>query len=392
MQETRPIADGAVAICGGRIAAVGPEAQIAAAFTAEHLFDAGGGLVTPGLIDPHTHSVYAGSREDEWQRRLAGESYLEILRSGGGIQATVRAVRAADEASLRQAAERRLRQMLAHGTTTVEIKTGYGLDAENELKMLKVIDKLGKNGPLDIVGTFLGAHVVPKNISRQAYLDWLTGDALEETRPYARFFDVFCEQEAFSAQETERLLRAAANAGFRLKAHVGQFHSLGGAHIAAELGAVSIDHCEHLSDAEIKAMAAAGTIAVLLPGASFFLGREQYANARRLIEAGVPVALATDFNPGSCPCFSMQMILALACLKLQMSAAEALTASTLNAAYAIDLGDRLGSLEPGKQADLAIWQVERLELLPYHFGCNLLYAVVKNGRIILGPDFFKEDL
>ncbi|MDZ7372200.1 MAG: amidohydrolase family protein, partial [candidate division KSB1 bacterium] len=261
-----------------------------------------------------------------------------------------------------------------------------------ELKMLRVIERLEQSSLLDIVATFLGAHVVPKDVSRQAYLDWLTGDALTETRPYARFFDVFCEEEAFSAQETEQLLKAAAKAGFRLKAHVGQFHSLGGARIAAELGAVSVDHCEHLSEAEIKAMAAAGTIAVLLPGASLFLGREQYADARRLIEAGVPVALATDFNPGSCPCFSMQMILALACLKLRMTPAEALTAATLNAAYAIDLGHRLGSLEPGKQADLAIWGVERLELLPYHFGCNLLQAVVKNGRVIHGPDFFAEDL
>ena len=381
MSDLAAIAHGAVAVKDGRIVAVADRAKILAGYEGDTELDAGGRLVMPGFVDAHTHLVYAGSRADEMQRKIAGESYLDILKSGGGIRATVKAVRAADEDVLFNQATRRLDQVLAHGATTVEIKTGYGLNAEAELKLLRVIERLQHTHAVDVVAAFLGAHIVPSDQARQDYLDWLSGSALETAKPYARFFDVFCEQEAFSIQETERLLRAARAAGFRLKVHAGQFYSLGAAGLAADLGAVSVDHCDHLGNDEIEKMSRAGTVAVLLPGATFFTGSPTYADARTLIARGVPVALATDFNPGSCPCFSMQMIVALACLKMRMTAAEAVVAATINAARAIDKGEEVGSLEPGKKADLIILNIDSVEQLPYHFGVNLVYRVIKTGRV-----------
>lgn len=381
MGSLSPISNGALAIGDGRILAVDTETSILHSYKARDVVDAGGRMVMPGFVDAHTHLVFAGSREDEMQRKIAGESYLDILKSGGGIHATVAAVRAADEETLYALASRRMEQMLQHGTTTVEIKTGYGLDAESEYKLLRVINRLQRDQKADVVATFLGAHIVPKDKPRGEYIDWLCAEAAA-LRPYAHFYDVFCEKEAFTFEETVKLLEAARAAGFRLKIHAGQFSKLGAAAMAADLGAVSADHCDHLADQELEHMRRNGTIAVLLPGASFFTGSSTYPDARKLIQRGVAVAVATDFNPGSCPCFSMQMMVALACLKLKMTAAEAITAATINAAWAIDRGQEVGSLEPGKKADLVILNINKPEQLPYHFGVNLVHRTITAGRQI----------
>ncbi|RPH98271.1 MAG: imidazolonepropionase [Calditrichaeota bacterium] len=381
MDDLSPIEQGAVAIRDGRILATGTTRDIIAAYTAEQQIDAQGCLVMPGFVDSHTHLVYAGSREQEMARKINGESYLQILQSGGGIHSTVRAVREADENQLLHTALKRLDRLLAHGTTTVEIKTGYGLSAKDELKMLTVIQRLQQRHSLDIIATFLGAHVAPLDQPREDYLRWLSNQALHLAKPTARFFDVFCESEAFTLAETEMLLLAARSAGFRLKVHAGQFHALGAAGLAARLGAVSVDHCDHLAADEIKAMAQAGTIAVLLPGAAFFGGHGAYADAQRLIREGVPVALATDFNPGSCPSYSMLMMIALACLQMKMTPAQAITAATVNGAHALDRED-IGSLEPDKQADVIILDVQSPQQIPYHFGVNLINRVIKKGHVV----------
>jgi imidazolonepropionase len=379
MNRLSPVIQGAIAIDDGRIVAVDSGTAILEQYSADEMVDAGKRLVMPGFVDSHTHLVYAGSREDEMQRKIAGETYLDILKSGGGIHATVAAVRAASKESLYQQAAARLNQLLAHGTTTVEIKTGYGLNAESEFKLLQVIADLKRHHPIDVVPTFLGAHIVPKETDRKEYIRWLREEATA-TKPLAHFFDVFCEREAFSYAETEQLLHAARAAGFRLKVHAGQFNSLGAAGLAADLGAVSVDHCDHLSDDEINSMQRNGTIAVLLPGATFFTGSAHFPDARTLIDHNVAVAVATDFNPGSCPCFSMQMIVALACLKLKMTVGQAITAATINAAWAIDMGKEVGSLEPGKKADVVILDIAKPEQLPYHFGVNLVHQVIKAGQ------------
>jgi imidazolonepropionase len=379
MNQLSPIVHGAIAVDDGRIRAVDSDANILQNFIADEMIDAGRRLAMPGFVDCHTHLVYAGSREDEMQRKIAGDSYLDILKSGGGIHATVAAVRAATKESLFQQAALRLDQLLAHGTTTVEIKTGYGLNAESEYKLLHVIADLHKQHRIDIIPTFLGAHIVPKDQERHEYIRWLCLEA-PAIKSLAHFFDVFCELEAFSLAETEQLLHSARTAGFRLKIHAGQFNSLGAAGLAADLGAVSVDHCDHLSDDEIERMQQNGTVAALLPGATFFTGGVHFPDARKLIEHKVPVAVATDFNPGSCPCYSMQMMIALACLKLKMTASEAIVAATINAAWALDMGKKVGSLEAGKKADIVILNIERPEQLPYHFGVNLVYRVIKAGQ------------
>ncbi len=379
MSDTAAIAHGAVAVQGETIAAVDREEEILRRFSSAKVLDAGGRLILPGFVDPHTHLVFAGSRADEFQRRLAGESYLDILKSGGGIHATVRAVRAADEESLFCRASARLDRLLAHGTTAVEIKSGYGLDTESELKMLRVIRRLQQSHVLDIEASFL-AHVVPPDRERKEYIQWLCTQALVIARSYARFFDVFCETEAFSRKETELLLRAAQNSGFEVKVHAGQFHSLGVVSSAVDLHAVSVDHCDHLEEHEIESLSRGNTVAVLLPGTVFHTGDSAYADGGRLIDRGVPVALASDFNPGTSPCFSMPMMIALACRKMNLTPQQAIAAATVNAACALGR-DRIGSLEAGQQSDLVILDIEKPEELPYYFGVNLVYRTVKRGRV-----------
>ncbi len=382
MLDNSAISDGAVAITDSVIVETGSTGEIMKKYKAERCIDAGGRIVLPGFIDPHTHLVFAGSREKEMEMRLSGATYLDILKQGGGIHSTVKATRAVSFEELHAISRKNIQRVLEHGTTTVEIKTGYGLDSETEAKMLSVISQLEKDGPLNVIATFLGAHTIPKDIEREEYIDWLTGDALEQFKEKAEFWDVFCEDGAFTIEESEKILKTAKDAGYKLKIHAGQFNDLGATGMAASLGAVSADHLDHVSPEQLKLMKEHGTIAVLLPGVPFYLNSNDYPDVKAFHEAGVPIAFATDFNPGSCPSYSMQMMIALACLKMKISAAEAITAATINAAWAVDRGKRIGSLEPGKQADCIILDVENASQIPYFFGANLMKAVVKKGKVV----------
>lgn len=382
MLDNGAVQSGALAIADGVVVETGSSEEIAKKYQADRCIDAGGRLVMPGFVDPHTHLVFAGSREKEMEMRLSGVTYLDILKQGGGIHSTVKATRAVSFEELHAISRKNIQKVLEHGTTTVEIKTGYGLDPDTEDKMLSVIYQLKKDGPLNVIATFLGAHTIPKDIERGEYIDWLTGDALEQFKEKAEFWDVFCEDGAFTLEESEKILQTAKDAGYKLKIHAGQFNDLGATGMAAALGAVSADHLDHVSPEQLKLMKEHGTVAVLLPGVPFYLNPNDYPDVKAFHEAGVPIALATDFNPGSCPSYSMQMMIALACLKMKMSAAEAITAATINAAWAIDRGKRIGSLEPGKQADCIILDVENASQIPYFFGANLVKTVLKKGQVV----------
>jgi imidazolonepropionase len=377
------IPHGACAIENGLIVETGSTEYLVASYRADNRIDAGGRLVMPGFVDPHTHLVFAGTREHEMEMRLAGATYLDILIQGGGIHSTVRATRAASFDTLVTLAKNRLQRIAEHGTTTIEIKSGYGLDQETEERILQVVSQLKKISSLDIIATFLGAHTIPSGVDRKVYIDWLTGEALTQYKDLAEFWDVFCEEGAFTREESLQILQSAKKAGYSLKIHAGQFNDCGAVGPAAMLGAVSVDHCDHVSNDQLKTMKEQGTIAVLLPGASFYLKTIAYPDAKRIADAGVPLALATDFNPGSCPSYSMQIMIALACLAMSMKPEEAITAATINAAWAINRGGSVGSLEPGKKADCIILDIENYSQLPYHFGVNLVTTVIKNGEIIV---------
>jgi imidazolonepropionase len=349
--------------------------------------DAGGCVVMPGFVDAHTHPVFAGTREDEFEMRALGFTYRQIAERGGGIRSTVRKTRAASEEQLFQAALTRVRWLLEHGTTTIEAKSGYGLSVEDEIKILRVIRRLNDETPLDLVPTFLGAHEVPDEYqSRKGdYLrlvidEMLPGVAAEQL---AQFADVFCEDHVFSAAESRSVLEAARRLGLGLRLHAEQLSLSGGAELAAELNAATADHLEWIDDRGLAALAAAGVAAVLLPGAVFNLGLARYAPARRMIDSGLSVAIATDFNPGSSPTPSMQMILSIACCQMRMTPAEAITAATINPAYTLGLGERLGSLEAGKQADLVLYDCADYRQIPYLFGMNHVRVVVKSGKVIV---------
>ena len=365
---------GAVAVKKARIAAVGPTDDLRKAFSAKKTIDARGALVTPGLVDPHTHLVFMGSREAEFEMRAAGKGTLEIAQAGGGIHATVEKVRAATKADLVRAARPRVLAMLEHGTTTVEAKSGYGLTLEDEVKSLEAIRELG------CVPTFLGAHEVPRGRPRADYVREVAEVMVPRVRGLARHCDVFCEVGVFSTDDARRILGAAKAAGMALKVHAEEFRASGGAELAAELGAVSADHLMAVTDRGIRALRRSGTVAVLLPGTSAFLGGGRYAPARRMIEEGCAVALGTDFNPGTCPAFSLPLIMSLACAHLRMSPAEALAAATINAAYACGEGKEAGSLEAGKRADLVLWHARDYREIAYWFGANLVRQVVRAGR------------
>ena len=366
---------GAVAVKKGLVAAVGTTAEIRARYSAKSTIDAKGALVTPGLVDPHTHLVFMGSRENEFEMRAAGRTYEEIAKAGGGIHATVEKVRAATRADLVKAGRPRVRAMLEHGTTTVEAKSGYGLTLEDEVKSLEAIRELG------CVPTFLGAHEVPRGKARADYVREVAEVMVPRVRGLARHCDVFCEVGVFSVDDARVILSAAKSAGMTLKMHAEEFRASGGAELAAEMGAVSADHLMAVTDRGIRAMKKAGTVAVLLPGTSLFLGGARYAPARRMIEEGVPVALGSDFNPGSCTAFSLPLIMSLACTHLGMSPAEGLAATTNNAAYACGEGGRAGSLEPGKRADLVLWHAKDFRELPYWLGANLAGRVLRAGKL-----------
>lgn len=380
---------GAEVVCrDGRIAFVGSPEERLARFGelpgAERL-DGRGGTLVPGFVDPHTHLPWAGSREEEFRRRLAGASYQEIAAAGGGILSTVAATREADEETLRRLVTRRLDTMLAHGTTTAEAKSGYGLALDHELKQLRAIRDASRTHAVDLVPTLLAAHEVPPEhrADRGRYVDLVCEEIVPAAAEagLARFCDVFCERGVFTPEESRRVLEAGRRRGLAPRLHADEFEDSGGALLAAELGALSADHLIAVSDAGVEALAAAGVTAVLLPGTSFFLMKHRWAPARRLVEAGVPIALATDCNPGSSHTESVPAVFVLAVFELGLSIEESLTAVTLNAACSLGLGAEIGTIEAGKRADLVLLDAPNVLHLAYHYGINPVAAVVKTGRV-----------
>lgn len=391
-----------VACWEGRIAAVGPRAALEAALEAEGYplgrfarLDAGGGSVTPGLIDPHTHLLFGGSREDEWRMRQRGAGYMEILAAGGGILSTVAATRAASSDDLLAHGRRWLEEMLAHGVTTIEAKSGYGLDLETEIRLVEAAFQLGREGPIDIVPTFLGAHAVPPEFrSRPDGTEAYVRSIIEEQLPgvaahgRARFCDVFCERGVFTPDQSRRVLQAASGYGMALRLHADELAPSGGAELAAELGAVSADHLATPSEAGIDALAlAAGegrpVVATVLPATTWFLMKDHGAPARTFIQRGIPVAIGTDFNPGTSPTASLPLAMTIACIELRLTPDEVLSAVTINAARAVGLEDEIGSLEPGKSADLVVWRVPSSTQIPYWPAADLTRTVIKRGRVVL---------
>lgn len=350
-----------------------------------HVLDASDKVVTPGFVDAHTHAAFVGSRESEFALRTQGMTYREIAERGGGIINTVMAVREATKKQLKKATDKRLDSMLRFGTTTAEIKSGYGLDFKNEIKMLEAIKELNKEHILDLVPTFLGAHAIPPEFKgrKKDFVELVVSEMIPYVgkKKLARFCDVFCEQGFLSLEDSRRILEEGKKFGLIPKVHADELTSGNGAELAAEVGAISADHLEHTSDAGIRAMKEKDTIAVLLPGVSFFLGHG-YAPARKLIDAEVPVAIASDFNPGSCMSENMQLMMTIACTQMKMTPEEAITASTLNAAAAIGLSHDIGSIEVGKKADLLILDILNYQYLPYHFGVNHVEKVIKQGKLL----------
>ena len=349
------------------------------------VIDAGGNLVTPGLVDAHTHLIFGGWRQNELGLKLHGASYLDIQNAGGGIQSTTNATRTATEAELAAKAEAALNEMLRFGTTTCEAKSGYGLATEHELKELRVIRDLNERHPIDLVATFMGAHLVPAEYkqNRDEYVRLVCEEMmpLVKEQGIAKFCDVFCEADTFTAEESRRILEAGVKYGLRPKIHADEIEAIGGSVLAGEIGAISAEHLIVCPPEGIESMAQGGVIACLLPATSFNLGAV-FAPARDMVKAGVPVAMATDFNPGSCPCLNMQFVINLGCLKYKLTPEEVLTAVTLNGAAAIDLADKVGSVEEGKQGDLVIWNAPDLDYICYRVGSNLVKTVIKKGTVV----------
>jgi imidazolonepropionase len=379
-----------VVLCrDGLIEFVGSPEELTARFgelaDAERL-DGDGGTLLPGFVDPHTHLPWAGDRADEFSQRLAGKTYMEIAASGGGILSTVRATRSSGEDELVDLVSNRLDTMLAWGTTTAEAKSGYGLDLESELKQLRAIRRASARHSVDLVPTLLAAHEIPPEHrhNRSYYLDLVCKEIVPEVseQNLARFSDVFCEEGVFTAEESARVLEAGLTYGLAPRLHADEFVDSGGAELAARIGALSADHLVAVSPQGVEALAAAGVTAVLLPGTSFFLMKHSYAPARRLVNSGVPVALATDCNPGSSHTESIPMVFVLAVYELGLSIEEALTAVTLNAACSLGMGEEIGTIEEGKRADLVLTSGPSLYHLAYHFGVNPVAAVVKSGRVV----------
>jgi imidazolonepropionase len=377
MKKLGIIKNGSIAVRNGSIVNVGRNLR----YKAETIIDASGKLVMPGFVDPHTHVVFAGSREFELDLKLSGVPYLEILRRGGGIFYTVKETRKASSVQLLQQSKKRLDKMLSYGTTFCEAKTGYGLDVENEMKLLRVQKKLQETHPIGLISTFLGAHAIPKQQQSNEYIRTILTEMLPKTRGLAQFCDVFCDRGVFTVKQARIILEAGKKYGLIPKIHADEIVQTGGASLAAEVGAISADHLLRSSEAGLRAMAQKNVIGVLLPGTPFCLMMQQYAPARKIIDCGVPVALATDLNP-NCWTENMQMIIQLACLTMHMTAAEAITAATFNAACAIGQQNTVGSLEKGKQADILILDCPNHQFLPYHFGVNLVETVIKKGHVL----------
>ena len=388
--------DGAVLVNGEKIVAVGTSDELRAAYPNEPALDAAGHVVMPGFVDPHTHVIWAGDRAAEFEMRLQGKTYMEIMAAGGGILSTVHATRSASLEKLLEQTRPRLWSMFKHGTTTAEAKTGYGLRTATELRMLKALLALDAEGPMELAITFLGAHAIaPENKDHpDEYTDLLCKTMLPilsewwpNHAPYHEmpFVDVFCETGAFSLSQSRRILETAHELGFPLKIHADEFDNLGGTSLAAELGAVSADHLVATSPEDITAIANSDTVAVALPCTPFGLAEEHYTPAQDILAAGGLLAIATDLNPGTAWCESMQFVIALACRYLRLTPAQAIAAATINAAAAISRADRIGSIEPGKQADLLILSVPDYRHLGYRFGTNLVQTVIKKGQVDKGP-------
>lgn len=388
------IRDGAVLTDNDKVLAVGPSDELRAAYPNEPLLDAEGKVVMPGLVDPHTHAIWSGDRAAEFEMRLQGASYMEIMAAGGGILSTVKATRQASLETLIEETRPRLRSMFNHGTTTAEVKTGYGLDTVTELRMLEALLALDTEEPVELAITFLGAHAIGPEYKDRSdeYTElvcnsmlpdlntWWSQNAPSHKKP---FVDVFCETGAFSLQQSRRILETARDLGYPLKVHADEFDNLGGSRLAAELGAVSADHLVVTSAGDIAALASSDTVAVALPCTPFGLAEGDYTPAQDILQAGGLLAIATDLNPGTAWCESMQFTIALACRYLRLTPAQAIAAATINAAAAISRADVIGSIEPGKQADLLILSVSDYRHLGYRFGTNLVQTVIKKGKVTI---------
>ncbi len=386
MKNLRIIKDGSIAVKEGKIVAVGKTREIKGKFEGKETVDADGKVVMPGFVDPHTHLVFVGSREEEFEMRIQGSTYMEILERGGGILKTVRETRKASRDELIESCKKTLDTMLEYGTTTVEAKSGYGLTTMDEIKCLEAMKVLNEKHPIDIVPTFLGAHAIPLEYKDKAdeYVDLMTNEMIPEvaSRRLAEFCDVFCEKGVFNINQSRKILLKGKKKGLTPKLHADEMTRLGGAELAAEVGAISASHLLFVSDKGLKAMGKQGVMAVLLPGASFSLMTRRHADARKMISWGVPFALGTDFNP-SCWIESQQIIIALACHQMRITPSEAITAATINAAHAINRAQTVGSLEVGKKADIAVLNAPNHKFLGYRFGTNLIDKVIKNGKIVV---------
>ena len=388
------VENGAVAIRGAEILEVGPSDDLTKRIRAPHQVDASNRVVLPGFVDPHTHLIWAGDRAREFEMRLSGMTYMQIMAAGGGIRSTVAKTRQADLEALKSSARARMRTMLLHGTTTAESKTGYGLETDTELRMLEAIVQLDDEGPLELAATFLGAHAVPPEYDERidAYVDLVCDEMLpavkqawktiggERTLP---FVDVFCEKGAFDLEQSRRILESAQRLGFPLKIHADEFLGLGGTGLAVQMGAASADHLVHTPEEDIAALGQSDTVAVALPCTPFGLAESDYTPASAILEAGGILALATDLNPGTAWCESMQFAIALACRSMRLTPAQAIAASTINAAAALQRAHRIGSLEAGKQADVLLLDVDDYSHLGYRFGTNLVATVIKRGEILI---------
>jgi imidazolonepropionase len=401
MKDVGLIENGAVAVFGAKIAAVGKSDELLSDFECEQTIDVAGRVVSPGFVECHTHVVYAGDRLNEFELKIKGADYMEILAGGGGIISTVRQTRAAERTELIEQSRKRLDKMLALGVTTAEIKTGYGLDTATEFKMLEAIIELDRIHRIELIPTFLPAHAVPPEFKEKPtdYVDLICDEMLPklyEWRNYAYidvdrvsfeynrskpfFVDVFCEKNAFDLTQSRRVLEKAKSLGFQLKAHVDEFTNLGGARMAIELGATSIDHLDAISDEEIGLLANSDTIGVVTPTVNFNFGSKEFADARKFIDAGCAIALSTDYNPGSAPCPSLPNAMAIGCRYQKLLPSEAFNAATVNAACAVAQGEKVGSLETGKQADLLIFDAKDYREIAYEFGGNSIQTVIKRGK------------
>jgi imidazolonepropionase len=397
MRDVGIIENGAVAIADWKFVAVGTMEDVYSQYSTGEILDAGGRAVCPGFVDPHTHIVFAGDRLNEFQLKIQGAEYLDILAAGGGIISTVQKTRAASIEQLVEVSRKRLDKMLVCGTTTAEVKTGYGLDAETELKMLRVIEELDTTHPIDLVPTFLAAHAIPPEFkgNTDGYVDLICGEMLPaawdwyiashfRAKGIPFFADVFCERNAFDLDQARRVFETAGGIGFKLKAHVDQFTNLGGSEYSINANAASIDHLDAISDAEIASLSDSQTIGIVIPTESFSAGKTQFADARRMIDAGCAIALSTDYNPGSAPCPSMPMAMAISCRYQKLLPSEALNAATINAAFGIGMAEYVGSIEVGKSADLLICDSTDYRQLAYEFGGNQVSTVIKRGQPLSG--------